>query len=266
MYLSDLVRGLGRRWYVLVAGLIVTAAGAFAVFQAIPVRYEAAATMMLLPPQKTLEVEGDNPYLVLGGMGQALAVLTTRLNAPETQKALAGDTDALRYGASADTASGAPFLELTADAPTAGAALALLDKAEAEATTQLAGMQSELSIGASSVIGVMTVTSAAEATAVTTTRTQLTIAAAGVGLVATVAIAAALDGLLAARARRRAAAEAPAPRERGRREPLLAREVLGQSSADHRVTPLVRTDASEHPRAQARKRTAHAAANASSGR
>lgn len=271
MYLSDLMRGLLRRWYVIVAGLLLTAAGAYAVFQATPIRHEAQSTMMLLPPQETLELEGDNPYLVLGGMGQALAVLTTRLNAPATAEALLGKDGDAEYMVSGDTAAGAPFLNITTQAAGGRDALRLLEQLQDEATDELATMQEELAIPAASVIGIMTVTTASEATAVTTTRMQLTVAALGAGLVLTVALAAAIDGLLAARSRRRAAERAPRPRERGRREPLLARDILGEvtgpvAASARAEAERSRTEAPDRPRPVApRKRATHAAANASSG-
>jgi len=227
MFISDLLHGLLRRWYVIVAGFVLTAAGAYLVFDATPVQYESHATMMLLPPEESLGIEGSNPYLILGGMGQALAVLTTRLNSPETRERVLGDLEEADYGAAADTMTGAPFLALTAQAASEDAALELLTVVQDEAETHLAGMQAELDVPAASEIGMMHVTSDIEATKVGSTQMQLTLATIGAGLVITVLVAAMVDGLARSRSRKRAAALVPPRRERGPREPMRAREALG---------------------------------------
>ncbi|WP_159501570.1 hypothetical protein [Microbacterium sp. 18062] len=231
MYFSDLLRGLLRRWYVIVAGLLLAGGGAYLVFDAVPVRYEANATMMLLPPEESLGVEGSNPYLILGGMGQALAVLTTRLNAPVTRDALLGDDDETDYGVTADTTTGAPFLEITTQTVTEHDALAVIAEVQEAARAELERMQVELEIPAESIIGIMDVAADIEATRLSSTRMQLTLATATVGAVLTIVVAAVADGLLAVRRRRRVAANAPTPREREAYEPLAATEVLAQDES-----------------------------------
>lgn len=50
MYFSDVMRGLLRRWYVLLIGFVLAGACAYVVFDAVPTRFEANASMLLLPP------------------------------------------------------------------------------------------------------------------------------------------------------------------------------------------------------------------------
>lgn len=240
MYFSDLIRGLLRRWYVLVVGLALAGYGAYYVHGEVPVRYEAGATMMLLPPAESLEdYDGDNPYLFLGGLGQALAVLTERLNSQEQQQRLASD-DNVDYGVTGDTTAGAAFLEITTQTAEEDDALRLLDEVSAAAAQQLEAMQGELDVEGGSAIGIMLVTADIEATPLTSTRTQLTVAVGAAGAVLTIILAAMIEGLAAARSRRKAAATAPAPRERDPFEPLPANEALHQEGSpmnDRRKSP-----------------------------
>src|SRR5690554_385163 len=115
MYFSDVMRRLLRRWYVLLIGFVLTGIGAYGVFETVPVRYEAHASMLMLPPDESVELqEGSNPYLLLGGLEQALAVLTTRLDSQAVREELtssAGD-----YAVAGDTTSGAAFLLITTEA------------------------------------------------------------------------------------------------------------------------------------------------------
>ena len=228
MYLSDLLRGLLRLWYVVLGGLLVAAGLAYLVYDTVPVEYEANATQLLLPPQLTVGLEGGNPYLVLGGMNQALAILSTRVNAPEMRDRVLGEDKSIDYGTSLDTAAGAPFLRITTRASSEPAALALLSDIQALAADQLLAMQTELNIPPESRIGMSQVTADSEATPQTSTRMQLTVGAFGVGLVLTLVLTAALDGVLAARNRRREAANLEPPAERRPQERVLAADIIGR--------------------------------------
>ncbi|WP_144795971.1 hypothetical protein [Microbacterium paludicola] len=224
MYFSDLIRGLLRRWYVLLLGFALAGTGAYFMYDAIPVRYEANASMLLLPPAESVELQdGSNPYLLLGGLGQALAVLAERLNSQAIHEELV--TDDTEYGVSGDTTSGAAFLHITTQADEERDALDLLSAVGDEAVAQLAAMQEELEITGTASIQSMPVVADVEATELSSTRLQLTLAVGAVGVVLTVIIAAAVEGIAATRARARAARNAPPPRERGTLEPLLASEL-----------------------------------------
>lgn len=229
MYFSDLMRGLLRRWYVLLAGFALTGCAAFSVFGQVPVRAEAEATMVLLPPAASVEeLEGSNPYLVLGGLGQALAVLTTRLGSQEVQERLVSDDD-VAYAVVGDTSAGAAFLTITTEAATEANTLGLLEDVRVAAEQQLAHMQEELGVTAESAIGIILVAADVEATPLTSTRMQLTVAVGGAGAVLTVVLAAAVEGLAAARSRRRAAGQVPeAAPDRDPLEPVPAARALYQ--------------------------------------
>lgn len=225
MYFSDVMRGLLRRWYVLLIGFVLAGACAFAVFEAVPVRYEANASMLLLPPDESVELQpGSNPYLLLGGLEQALAVLTTRLGSQTLHEEI--PSSAGEYGVSGDTTSGAAFLLITTQADSERNALDLLADVQDAAERQLIAMQEELEITGASSILLMPVTADVTATALSSTRMQLALAVAGAGIVLTVIAAASIEGLSATRTRRRAAQDAPPPRDRTLREPLRARELL----------------------------------------
>ena len=85
MVLSDMLRSLLRRWYIVVLGVILTVAGVYGAYTVTPVTYSATSTVVLLPPEKSVK-DGDNPYLYLGGLGQALNVLVITMNSAASQE------------------------------------------------------------------------------------------------------------------------------------------------------------------------------------
>src|SRR5690554_2295684 len=101
MFLQDLGRALLRRWYFVLVGLLATAAGVYGIQQYIPITYKAEASVVLVPP-KTAVIEGENPYLYMGALDQAMSVLIVRMNSEIISKAIVGEETDLSYALAKD--------------------------------------------------------------------------------------------------------------------------------------------------------------------
>lgn len=78
------IRIVGRRWYVVVAGLILTAIAAFVVMQSVAPTYQASGSAMVVGPAPASE-DGDvdplslNPYARFDGATSTLAAVTVQI-------------------------------------------------------------------------------------------------------------------------------------------------------------------------------------------
>ena len=249
MRLKDTLKGLLRRWYVVLLGASLTAGACFFVYDQIPVKYEAQGSLVLMPPEATVGDEG-NPYLFLGGMGQALDVLTRHVNAAEVAEPVLEEHPDTSYTVEPDRASSGPIIQVSAVGLTPDATMAVLHAALQTVPISLDAMQDELTIEDRLRIGLMTVVVDNEPTKDDKQRLQLLIFAAAGGLVGTVLLTGMIDGLiLSARKRKRErdaallddeeddfvlAEDAPRPEKRTRispplREPVAEDDPVGKN-------------------------------------
>lgn len=206
MYLRDLVRSLFSRWYLLLIGLLVTAGLGWGAFQVIPVSYKSQASMVLLPPKVSTEPNG-NPYLYLGGLGQALDVLTRALDADAERAPLEDAHPNAIYEVTPDTSTSGPILLITSTAPTANGARAMTAAVLEAVPTTLTNLQTGLVVPADSRITVMTIAVDQAATLDAKIKTQTLVVVAAGGIALTILLTGFIDGLLRSRsARLRAAA------------------------------------------------------------
>lgn len=209
MYVRDLLLSLLRRWYIIVAGLLVTAALCGVAFIKIPLTYEATGSVLLLPPKSSVGSRG-NPYLYLGGLAQAVEVLSARLNASTIRKPIEESHPDTTFDVGQDQTSTGPLLSVSVSSNSEAETLAVVKAVMAEVPRALTGMQDDLQIPEGSRIGSLILTDPTEATELSKTRSRGVIALAGVGVAGTVLLAGLLDGLLMARTRRRQAID-PSP-------------------------------------------------------
>ncbi|MGL3806242.1 hypothetical protein ACSYDW_09115 [Paeniglutamicibacter sp. R2-26] len=202
MIVSDLLKSLLRRWYIVLVGLCVTAGMVFVAYSITPVTYKATATVVLLPPKKSV-AEGDNPYLYMGGLGQALNVLVITMNSASTQAEVLNGRDGLGYALEQDTTTTGPIINITTAAPTNTEALDLLGQVVELVPQTLDGLQSQLEVPGNAKIGSMTLAQAHEADTENKRQLQLMAGAGAAGLIGTVLAVAAIDKLLVKRAGKR---------------------------------------------------------------
>jgi uncharacterized protein involved in exopolysaccharide biosynthesis len=210
MYLRDLLRSLGRRWYFVLVGLAVTAGLCVAAFRVIPVSYNSEASVVLLPPKTSTEPNG-NPFLYLGGLSQAVDVLTRTINSDATAKPLLKANPGAEFTIAADATTTGPIILITSTAPTSARAQAMTSAVLTAVPIALDGIQSELSVKPQSQISVMTIAVDEKGKLDAKVRTQAVIGIGAVGAVLTILLTGLIDGLLRSRRRRNAPAADDAP-------------------------------------------------------
>lgn len=192
MTLRDLLAGLRRAWYVIVIGLLGTAGLAVATLRLVPATYQASASTVLLPPASSVVTDG-NPYLYLGGLNQALDVLTRTLRSYDTEvKITAGHPDT-SYTVGPDPTTTGPILIVTVDGQNPDDTMAALRTLLATIPPTLQQMQQQLDVPANSLITVMTIAVDEKATAITKSQTRALLAVIAAGLVVTLLATALVD-------------------------------------------------------------------------
>lgn len=204
MYVRDLVRSMIKRWYLVLIGLLLTAGLGWGILRIVPVSYVSEASMVLLPPKVSTEPNG-NPYLYLGGLGQALDVLTRALDADAAREPLEDAHPHATFEIAADTSTSGPILLVTSTATTARGAQDMTAAVLSAVPAALTKLQTDLSVPAKSRIEVMTLAVDQSAKQDAKLRTQALLGGIAAGVTLTILLTGFIDGLLRARKARRKA-------------------------------------------------------------
>lgn len=237
MYLRDLRRALLRRWYFVIVGLLMVAALGVVTYRVVPATYSASANVVLLPPDTSV-APGANPYLYLGGLTQALDVLTRSINADATSGPILDRHPGAEFEATTDAGSG-PILVVTATAPTAEATLAVLNEVLDAVPVSLVDLQQQLGVGRLSQITSLNLTVDQRATASGRGQIRAVVAVVAIGGAGLVLLIGLLDGLLLARKREQEQARIDAHPQRRSRSRLQkqSRTRLPKPSRTHERPP-----------------------------
>lgn len=231
--LLSMFRALGRRWYVVVVGLLLTAGLVYGAFRATPPEYSARALVLLLPSE-TQVGEGGNPFLVLGGLEQPAGIVVAYFASAAAADEISDVSPTAEHLVAIDDSTRGPVIVVQVNDTTPEGALAVLDLLSERIPEELQRLQTDVSVPDEAIITSMTLTRDEEATEDRSGTVRVVIAAAAVGLVGTIFGAIALDGALLRRSSRRdpeAADEAvtaaeppvePARRRRGAKRPRRA--------------------------------------------
>ena len=202
------VRGVSRRrWYVLMAGLLATAALAAAAFTVIGVSREIQASALLLPPTTSIVDSPDreapgNPLLQLDGMDPALSVLITKMASEEMSDQILSDAPETTYEIDEDPLSQAPIIVMTASGKDAAEAGRVLDRVSKQTPLTLNELQNEAGVPRDARITLLPLVRDVEITAVWGQLLRLEILIIGVGVVGTILIAGLWDAIVRSRAAR----------------------------------------------------------------
>lgn len=202
MKIRTILGSLGRRWYFLVLGLIMTLVLCFQVQQNTPEKFKAQASLVLMPSAHSVGADG-NPYLNLGGMGEALDILTRRLSAEDIRHKIAEDFSNATYTAETDRGTSGAILLVTATAPNPEESLGTMRAVMDQAPLLLENMQGALNVPEESRISTMTLLVDTRATPESKARTQILLVAAAGGVGLTLVLTVLLDSLLKSRKARR---------------------------------------------------------------
>jgi capsular polysaccharide biosynthesis protein len=184
MDLAEIFRVMRRRWYVLLPGLLLTAALTVAVALVVPVTYQSQSTVVLLNSQKATVAYDGNPFLStqtsLTGMADSLA---RNLNSDDSVRDLKSRGATGTFEAKlADNAQG-PLMWLTVTGTDKAAVLASDRKLTAYAKERLERFQEQQSVDEKAMIRMTTIVPPQKPVAQTKTRLQYLVMAGCLGLV-----------------------------------------------------------------------------------
>lgn len=140
MSFADTLKGLLRRWYITVPGLLLAVAVALGVYAKVPPEYERTATQVLLPGEGSVPEGATNPYLYIGGLTQAADIIVRVLASEEIAGAVAKDHPGTKVVVERDPTAAGPLIQIRVtsdDDAVAGAALTQLTDETARVLAQL---------------------------------------------------------------------------------------------------------------------------------
>jgi capsular polysaccharide biosynthesis protein len=184
MDLAEIFRVMRRRWYVLLPGLLLTAALTVAVAFLVPVSYQSQSTVVLLNSQKATVAYDGNPFLStqtsLTGMADSLA---RNLDSDDSLRELKSRGATGTFTAKlADNAQG-PLLWLTVTGTDKAAVLASDKILTAYAKERLEQFQKQQSVAPKAMIRMTTIVPPQNPVAQTKTRIEYLVMAGCLGLV-----------------------------------------------------------------------------------
>ncbi|WP_229343109.1 chain length determinant protein [Streptomyces flavotricini] len=184
MDLAEIWRVMRRRWYVLLPGLLLTAALIAGVYVLVPVEYRSQSTVTLLNSKKATVAFDGNPFLStqasLTGMADGLA---RNLNSDDSRADLKAKGVTGEYEAKiADNAQG-PFMWLSVTGTDPAAVLKSDQVFTAYAEKRLQEFQAQQSVTAEAMIRMATIVPPQKPEAQTKTRLQYLIMAGALGFV-----------------------------------------------------------------------------------
>jgi len=220
MPIMDFFGVLRRRWLLVVVGFLLTVGLTGVAYVVTKPTYEVTATILLLPPASSA-IDGANPYLRLGGLGQVVDLIGVALTDQATQLELQAiskdETDTVQ----ADPRTSSPLLLIDVKDSSPGTALNIRDILVSRAPQRLDDIQSTLGVAKADRITSMVVTLDTQAQEVGKNRLRSAVVAAGLGVALTLVVAALWDANRIRRSRRFAA-----------RRPVRYERTLEQDSPD----------------------------------
>jgi len=208
-----------KRWYIIVAGLLLTVVGAYGTYQSTPITYEATASLVLIPPKDSVVI-GDNPYLYLGGLDQALGVVSVRMTSPDVTKLLRQQYPNSTFTVSKDLTTTGPIMAINVTGSDARSTLNLLGSVVDLVPRQLTDLQEALNVPKGSRIGSLPLAQDDEPTALTKDRLRAVLVVGAAGSASTLLMTAGFDRLMLSRLDRRSRRSPSRKKGKAKRVPL----------------------------------------------
>jgi hypothetical protein len=191
----DVMRALGRRWYVVLAGLLLTAGLVFGAYKANPPEYNARALVLAIPSKASLG-KGGNPLLQLSGLEQPASIVSAYFASEPALAEVARLSPTAEFEVALDDSTRGPVIAVDVTDKTAADTLRVLDHLLTRIPTELQRIQQEADARNGTFIGTMLLVADREAKPDIHGTLRITIAALVVGLVGTGISAFAIDGLM----------------------------------------------------------------------
>lgn len=198
MYLRDLAVSLRRMWLLVLIGLLATSGVCVGLWSVVPASWVARTSLVMLPPPSVVG-EGGNPYLYLGGLGQAVDILTRRLNADAISNPVKREYPNTTFTVASDASTSGPIIVVEAIAGSRTVARAVMNTVVDSAEPALDSLQSNLSVPTKSRITVSAFAVDQDPRPDLKARIQAVGAAGALGIMLTLLLAVFVDGRRAAK-------------------------------------------------------------------
>jgi hypothetical protein len=206
--LVDILRAAGRRWYVLLAGILLTVGVGYLAVRYVPVTYDITSSVLLLPPSVQQDPQGEdqvvNPFLNLGGLDVAAGVLVKALTDSASVEEIIPEGSKTEYTVEKDASVSGSVLEVAVNAQSEDEAVETVNQVLELAETRLAELQDEIDASSQSQVRLMVVTDNAVAEPNYGTLIRALIVVAGAGLALTFLLAVSVDALVRRRRAKKA--------------------------------------------------------------
>jgi len=239
MNLTESLRMLMRRWYILFPGIILTMVLAFVAFMFVRPTYERAASVLLLPDSASIP-KGGNPYLFMSGLSGVADVVVRSANAQEFHDGITEEFPGAEITIGRDMTTASPVISIIVSSADDGAAGTMLDGSIDHVVAVLGDLQEEEGIPPAKRISSVVLVADATGTVVQKTRLLVTAVVVAGGVLLSVLLAAVVEGLSTQRRRRGqpAAVVDPGPD---------ADEAVENVPLDEASAPVASTAATEAP-------------------
>ncbi|MDQ0147746.1 hypothetical protein J2T23_003671 [Pseudarthrobacter niigatensis] len=198
MWLFDMLRSLFRRWYLLTGFLVLAAGATIYTLQTVSVTYSAKGSLLLMPAASTVG-PGGNPYLFLGGMAQALDVVSAKVSAEEVRKPVLDAYPKATFTAEPDRSNSGSVILVSVRGQDREQVLGELKAVMQVASATLTELQDAQSVPAPSRITIETLVVDKQPGIDAKGRTTAVLATAGGGVAAALLLTGFVDGRLLAR-------------------------------------------------------------------
>lgn len=205
MTLKNFLRALGRRWYVLLVGLLVTGVACGVVASEVQPTYQRSASLLLMPAISTIP-EGGNAYLYLGGLGQASEVLVNTMGAQTVREPLLAGHPGADVAVQRNVTSSGPLLSVTATGSSDSEVAEVLERALAAVESNLKILQTRAAVPEDARISSLSLTTDEASTVLQRSRLEAVAVAAIAGAALTLLLTGLVDGLVLSSTRRRRSA------------------------------------------------------------
>lgn len=231
----EVLRALGRRWYVVIAGLLATAGLAYGALTTSPPEFHARGLVLLLPSDAAVG-KGGNPFLQLSGLEQPAGILVASFSSAPARAEVEQRSPTADYTVGIDDSTRGPVIAVDVTAASEAETMKTLNYLVSRIPEELARLQTQVEAPADTSIRSMALTVDTKADVSRAGTIRMVIAALVVGLVGTGAAGYAVDALIQRRRLRSLDASDPdpdadsdpdsdpaSPPERGRRDARRAK-------------------------------------------
>lgn len=195
MNIADTLRGLLRRWYIVVPGVILAVVGTIGAYLVIQPGYERTATQLLIPGEGTVPPGVTNPYLYLGGLTQASDIVVRVMQGEDVAGRVLGEFPGTEIVVQRDPTVSGPVIQIIVTAKTESAVAGALDSLVAQTSVVLDQLQDEQQVSADDRMTVTTLTKDATSSLQQKTRLVMSAGVFGGVLLITILFASLIDGL-----------------------------------------------------------------------